>query len=60
MKIYDKLGSTYHAKSMVNKLLLQNNLYHLRMDGRDIVTDHLNVSNTLASQINFVDIKMEK
>jgi hypothetical protein len=30
-KPWDKLGSLYHSKSMVNKLFLRNKLYILRM-----------------------------
>ena len=58
VKLWEKLGSLYQSKSLVNKLFLQKKLFHLRMDENDIVTDHLNVYNTLVSQITSVGIKM--
>ena len=42
----------------MNKLFLQKKLFHPRMDENDVVTDHLNVYNTMVSQITFVGIKM--
>ena len=50
----------YQSKSLVNKLFLRKKLYHLRMEDGDSVTDHLNVFNTLVSQLVHVDIKMEE
>ena len=52
VKLWEKLGSLYQSKSLVNKL------FHLRMDENDTVIEHLNVYNTLASQITYVGIKM--
>jgi hypothetical protein len=46
-KLWDKLGSLYQSKSMVNKLYLINKLYLLRMSDGISVTVHLNVFNTL-------------
>jgi len=58
VKLWEKLGSLYQSKSLVNKLFLQKKLFHLRMDENDTVTEHLNVYNTLVSQITSVGIKM--
>ena len=60
VKLWEKLGSLYQSKSIVNKLFLQKKLFHLRMDENDTVTEHLNVYNTLVSQITSVGIKMAK
>ena len=60
VKLWEKLGSLYQSKSLVNKLFLQKKLLHLRMDKNDTVTEHLNVYNTLVSQITFVGIKWLK
>ena len=59
-KLWEKLGNLYQFKSLVNKLFLQKKLYHLRMEDGDSVIDHLNVFNTLVSQLVSVDIKMEE
>jgi hypothetical protein len=59
-KLWEKLGNLYHSKSLVNKLFLLKKLYHLRMEDGDSMTDHLNVFNTLVSQLIFVDINMEE
>jgi len=59
-KLWEKLGNLYQSKSLVNKLFLQKKLYHLRIEDGDSVTYHLNVFNTLVSQLVFVDIKMEE
>ena len=58
VNLWEKLGSLYQSKSLVNKLFLQNILFHLRMDENDTITEHLNVYNTLVSRITSVDIKM--
>ena len=42
----------------MNKLFLEKKLFHLRMDENDIVTKHMNVYNTLVTQITYVGIKM--
>ena len=42
----------------MNKLFLQKKLFHIRMDENDIVTKHMNVYNTLVSQITYVGIKL--
>ena len=53
-----KIGSLYQSKPLVNKLFLQNKLFHLKMDENDTATEHLNVYNTLVIQIISVGIKM--
>ena len=58
VKLCGKLGILYQSKSLVNRLFLQKKLVHLRMDENDTITEHLNVFNTLVSQIISVGIKM--
>ena len=58
VKIWEKLGSLYQLKSLVNKLFLQNKLFDLRMDENDTVTENMNVDNIMVSQISYVHIKM--
>ena len=60
VKLWAKIGSLYQSKSLVNKLFLQKKLFHLIMDENDTVTEHLNVYNTLVSQITYVGIKWLK
>jgi hypothetical protein len=55
-ELWDKLGNLYQSKSLVNKLFLQNKLYHIRMEDGDSVTKHLNAFNTLVSQLGSVNI----
>jgi hypothetical protein len=55
-ELWDKFGNLYQSKSLVNKLFLQKNLYHLRMEYGDSVIEHLNAFNTLVSQLGFVNI----
>jgi hypothetical protein len=57
-KLWDKLGSLYQSKSLVNKLFLRKKLYLLRMSDGSSVTEHLNVFNTIISQLSSVDIKI--
>ena len=54
--LWDKLGTLYQSKSLVNKLFLQKTLYNLRMKDGDSVTEHLNAFNTVVSQLLSVDI----
>ena len=56
--LWDKLGTLYQSKSLVNKMFLQKKLYNLRMKDGDSVTKHLNAFNTLVSQLLSVDIKI--
>eukprot|EP00253_Pinus_taeda_P002925 PITA_02925 len=56
--LWDKLGTLYQSKSLVNKLFLQKKLYNLRMKDGDSVTEHLNAFNAVVSQLSTVDIKI--
>jgi len=55
--LWDKLGTLYQSKSLVNKLFLWKKLYNLRMEDGDLVTEHMNAFNTVVSQLASVDIK---
>jgi len=57
-KPWDKLGSLYQLKSLVNKLFLRNKLYLMRISEGSSVTEHLDVFNTIIRQLSFVDIKV--
>ena len=56
--LWEKLGTLYQSKSLVNKLFLRKKLYNLRMKDGDSVTEHLNAFNTVVSQLSSVDIKI--
>ena len=56
--LWDKLGTLYQSKSLVNKLFLWKKLYNLRMKDGNSVTEHLNAFNTLVSQLSSADIKI--
>ena len=56
--LWDKLGTLYQSKSLVNKLFLRKKLYNLRMKDGVLVTEHLKAFNTVVSQLAFVDIKI--
>eukprot|EP00253_Pinus_taeda_P031393 PITA_31393 len=56
--LWDKLGTLYQSKSLVNKLFLQKMLYNLRIKDGDSVTEHLNAFNIMVSQLASVDIKI--
>jgi len=58
--LWDKLGTLYQSKSLVNKLFLQKKLYILRMKDGDSVTEHLNAFNTMVSQLSSVEIKISE
>eukprot|EP00253_Pinus_taeda_P010979 PITA_10979 len=49
--LWDKLGTLYQYKSLVNKLFLQKKLYILRMKDGDSVIEHLNAFNTVFDEI---------
>eukprot|EP00253_Pinus_taeda_P015691 PITA_15691 len=49
--LWDKLGTLYQYKSLVNKLFLQKKLYNLRMKDGDSVTEHLNEFNIVFDEI---------
>ena len=44
--LWDKLGTLYQSKYLVNKLFLWKNMYNPRMKDGDLVTKHLNAFNT--------------
>eukprot|EP00253_Pinus_taeda_P032608 PITA_32608 len=56
--LWEKLGTLYQSKSLVNKPFLRKKLYNLRMKDGDSVIEHLNAFNTLVSQLSSVDIKI--
>eukprot|EP00253_Pinus_taeda_P034923 PITA_34923 len=56
--LWDKLGTLYQSKSLVNKLFLWKKLYNLRMKDGDLVTEHLNEFNIVVSLLAFVDIEI--
>eukprot|EP00253_Pinus_taeda_P010171 PITA_10171 len=56
--LWDKLGTLYQYKSLVNKLFMWKKLYNLRMKDVDLVTKHLNAFNIMVSQLLSVDIKI--
>eukprot|EP00253_Pinus_taeda_P002654 PITA_02654 len=56
--LWDKLGTLYQSKSLVNKLFLWKKMYNLRMKDGYSVTEHLNVFNTVVSQLAYVDIEI--
>ena len=47
--LWDKLGTLYQSKSLVNKIFLRKELYNLRMKDGDSVTENLNAFNTVVS-----------
>eukprot|EP00253_Pinus_taeda_P034553 PITA_34553 len=55
--LWNKLGTLYQSKSLVNKLFLRKKLYNPRMKDGDSVIEHLNAFNTVVSQLLSVDIK---
>jgi hypothetical protein len=57
-KLWDKLGSLYQWKSLVNKLFIRNKLYLLRMSDGSSMTEHLNALDTIISQLSYLDIKI--
>jgi hypothetical protein len=59
-KLWDKLGSFYQSKSLVNKSFLRNKLYLLRIVDGSSVTKHLNVFNNIKSRLLSIDIKITK
>ena len=56
--LWEKIGTLYQSKSLVNKLFLRKTMYNLRMKDGDSVTEHLNALNTVLSQLSSVDIKI--
>ena len=60
VKLWTKVGILYQSKYLVDKLFVQKKLVHLRMDENGIMTEHLNVYNTLVSYTTYVGIKMDE
>eukprot|EP00253_Pinus_taeda_P025779 PITA_25779 len=56
--LWDKLGTLYQSKSLLNKLFLRKKLYNLRIKDGDWVNEQLNAFNIVASQLASVDIKI--
>jgi hypothetical protein len=56
--LWDKLGTLYQSKSLVNKLFMWKKLYNLRMKYRDSMTELLNTFNTVVIQLLYIDIKI--
>eukprot|EP00253_Pinus_taeda_P011480 PITA_11480 len=56
--LWDKLGTLYQSKSLVNKLFLRKKLYNLRMKDGDSVTEHINAFNTMVIQLTSIHIKI--
>jgi hypothetical protein len=54
--LWDNLGKLYQSKSLVNKLLLRNKLYNLRMRDGYSVEENFNTFNNVVSQSVFVEI----
>jgi hypothetical protein len=46
-KLWDNMGSLYQSKSLVNKLFLRKKLYLVRISDGILVTENLNVFNTM-------------
>lgn len=58
-EIWDHLTKLYEAKSLHNKIFLKRKLYTLRMSESTSVTEHLNILNTLFSQLTSLGYKIE-
>ena len=56
--LWVNLKTLYQSKSLMNKLILQKNLYNLRINDGDSVTKHLNAFNIVVSQLLSVHIKI--
>jgi len=56
-RLWDKLGSLYQSKPLVNKFFLRKKLYLLRMSDGSSMIDNLNVFNTVLRQL-YMDIKI--
>eukprot|EP00253_Pinus_taeda_P012100 PITA_12100 len=50
--LWEKLGTLYQSKSLVNKLFLRKKVYNLRMKGGDLVTEHVNTFITVSQNRN--------
>jgi hypothetical protein len=57
-KLWDKLGSLYQLKYLVNKLFLRKKLYLLRLSDGSSVNENLNSFNTMLIQLSSLDISI--
>jgi hypothetical protein len=57
-KLWDKLGSLYQSKYLVNKLFLRKKMYLLRMSDGSSVNEHLNAFNIVLIQLSSMDINI--
>ena len=57
-EIWDTLTKLYEVKSLHNRIFLKRKLYTLRMSESTSVTDHINVLNTLFSQLTTTDVNI--
>ncbi|KAA0061179.1 Gag-Pol [Cucumis melo var. makuwa] len=58
-EIWDHLTKLYKAKSLHNKIFLKRKLYTLRMSESTSMTEHMNILNTLFSQLTLLAYKIE-
>jgi len=56
--LWNKLGTLYQSKSLVNKVFLWKKSYNLRMKDGYLVIEHQNAFNTVLSQLLSIDIKI--
>jgi hypothetical protein len=57
-KLWDNLRRVYQSKYVVNKLFLIKKLYLLRIIDGSLMTENLNVFNTILSELSYVDINI--
>ena len=58
-EIWDQLIRLYEAKSIHNKIFLKRRLYTIRIAESTSVTEHINILNTLFSQLTSLEYKVE-
>ena len=56
--LWDKLGTLYQSKSLVNKLFLWKKMYKLSLKDGGSVIENLNVFNYMVNQLLSVDIQI--
>lgn len=59
-EIWDHLTKLYEGKSLHNKIFLKRKLYTLRMMESTSMTEHLNILNTLFSQLTSLGYKVNQ
>lgn len=57
--LWAKLESLYQSKSLLNRILLKNRLYSLKMKEGAKVSEHLNTFNDILSQLESIGVKMD-